>query len=123
MPLIEQRDKLSVALTELTSNVASVREELTKVESEHIMTSHKNVELAAKMLDLADEANVQKREDIIDPRTRQQLDDLEEAMKISHWRWRIMKGTVSATIVGSGIDWARDPKLLDIVLDNDDDEG
>jgi len=74
------------------------------------------------MLALTNEAKTQKKEDITDPKVRQQLDELEDEMKINRQRWRIMKGTVSATIAGSGIDWARDTKLLEIVLDNDGDE-
>jgi hypothetical protein len=75
------------------------------------------------MIALAEEANTQRKDDIDDPKVRQQLDELELAMRTSRQRWRIMKGTASATIAGSGIDWARDPKLLEIVLDNDGDEG
>ena len=74
------------------------------------------------MLALAEEANTRKKEDINDPKVLQQLDEQEALMKISRQRWRIMKGTASATIAGSGVDWARDPKLLEIMLDGDGDE-
>jgi len=89
------------------------------VESEHMVVARQNVELAAEMLALAAQAKEQNKVDIEDPGGRQQLEELEAAMKLSRQRWRIMKGTASATIVGSGIDWARDPKLLEIVLDDD----
>ena len=92
------------------------------VESEHMVTARKNAELAATMLALAEEADTKRKEDIDDPKARQQLDELEVKMKTSRQRWRIMKETASATIAGSGIDWARDPKLLEIVLDNDGNE-
>ena len=75
------------------------------------------------MLALAQEANTQRKEDIEDPTVRQELEDLEAEMRISRQRFRIMKGTASATIAGSGIDWARDPKLLEIVLDEDGNDG
>lgn len=123
MPLIQQRDNLSITLTELSTRVLSARNELKKVESEHIVTARKNAELATTMLALAEEANTERKEDIDDPKERQQLDELEASMKTSRQRWRIMKGTASATIAGSGIDWARDPNLLEIVLDNDGNEG
>jgi hypothetical protein len=74
------------------------------------------------MLALAEEADTKRKEDIDDPKARQQLDELEVKMKTGRQRWRIMKETASATIAGSGIDWARDPKLLEIVLDNDGNE-
>jgi hypothetical protein len=96
---------------------------LTKVESEHVVVARKNVELSASMLALAEEANTQRKEDIKDPRVREELDELEAAMKLSRQKFRIMKATASATIAGSGVDWARDPKLLEIVLDDDGEEG
>jgi len=99
------------------------RNELIKLESENIVIARKNTELATIMIALAEEANMQRKDDIDDPKVRQQLDELELAMRTSRQRWRIMKGTASATIAGSGVDWARDPKLLEIVLDNDGDEG
>lgn len=88
-----------------------------------MVTARKNAELATTMLSLAEEADTQRKEDINDPKARQQLDELEVSMKTSRQRWRIMKGTAAATIAGSGLDWARDPKLLEIVLDNDGNEG
>ena len=96
---------------------------MTTVESEHIAVARHNVELAGTMLALADEAKTQREGDINDPKLRQQLYELEDDIKISRQRWRIMKGTASATISGSGVDWARDPDLLAIVLDDDGDEG
>jgi hypothetical protein len=87
-----------------------------------MVTARKNAELATTMLALAEEADTQRKEDIDDPKVRQQLDELEASMKTSRLRWRIMKGTASATIAESGVDWTRDPKLLEIALDNDGDE-
>jgi hypothetical protein len=87
-----------------------------------MVTARKNAELATMMLALAEEADTKRKEDIDDPKARQQLDELEVKMKTGRQRWRIMKETASATIAGSGIDWARDPKLLEIVLDNDGNE-
>jgi hypothetical protein len=93
-----------------------------KVESEHAVKSKENVELSDRMLALAEEANTRK-EDIEDSKARKQLDELDGDVKTSRQRWRIMKGTASGTIVGSGVDWARDPNLLEIVLDEDGAEG
>ncbi|RDW72055.1 hypothetical protein BP5796_08089 [Coleophoma crateriformis] len=119
LPLIEQRDQLSVAFAELTSKVRSAREELTETESEHILLARENVQLAATMMSLADEAKKQNRDVIVDPKSRTQLDELDQGVRDSRQKWRIMKGTTSAIIAGSGVDWARDPKLLEIVLDAD----
>ncbi|KAG4415898.1 hypothetical protein IFR04_010973 [Cadophora malorum] len=122
LPLVEKRDQLSITLTKLATQERSVRDQLTKVEMENAAMARKNADLAARMLALADEANIQRKEDIEDPKLRNQLDELESEMKLSRQKWRIMKGTASATIAGSGVDWTRDSKLRDIVLDNDGDE-
>ncbi|CAD6447165.1 1ea32faf-a776-4f99-93b4-c9be746414a3 [Sclerotinia trifoliorum] len=121
LPLIEKRDALSENLAQISNNLQSSREELIKESSENIITGRKNVELATKMIALAEEANSQGKENIQDPEVRAELDELEGAMKNSRQRWRIMKNTASAVVVGSGVDWARDPKLLEIVLDDDGD--
>ncbi|TGO09672.1 hypothetical protein BTUL_0157g00090 [Botrytis tulipae] len=122
LPLIEKRDAMSENLAQISSKIQSSREESMRESSENIITGRKNIELATEMLALAEEANSQGKENIQDPDIRAQLDELEGAMKNSRQRWRIMKNTASAVIVGSGIDWARDPKLLEIVLDDDGDQ-
>lgn len=111
-----------MTLAKLSSQALSAENELMRVESEHITTAQKNVALASEMLALADTAKTQKKEDIEDPKLRAKLDQLEAAMRSSRQRWRILKGTASATIAGSGVDWARDPRLLEIVMDDDDDD-
>jgi hypothetical protein len=101
--------------------VLAAKESLTKIEVEHILVARKNTELATTMIALAEEASTQK-DDIKDPKTREQLDELEQALKTSRQRWRIMKGTASAVVAGSGMDWARDEVLRELVLDNESDE-
>lgn len=119
LPFIEQRDDLSIALTQLSKKVSTAREELIQVQKEHIITARNNTELAALMTTLAKEASMQKKENIKDSKTRQQFDEVGKSSRASKRKWRIMKGTASATIVGSGVDWARDPELLEIVLDDE----
>ncbi|PBP24699.1 hypothetical protein BUE80_DR004493 [Diplocarpon rosae] len=119
LPLVQKRDQLSITLTALSTQVRTARNELTNLEAENIKIARTNAALATKMLALIEDAHTPRTEEIEDSRLRSQLGDLQSQMKLSRRRWRIMKGTASATIAGSGIDWARDPELLDIVLDND----
>jgi hypothetical protein len=123
LPLIQQRDTASEKLAQLSNSVYSAREEINKVSIEHTVVARKNVELSNEMLSLADQANANGKNDIKDPKVRAELDRLEAEMKTSKQRWRVMKNTASAVIVGSGVDWARDTKLLEIVLDDDGDDG
>lgn len=123
LPLIQERDKLAVTLSGLSTKLLTENEELRRVESEHMIISRENVALSAQMLELAAEADTKRKEDIEDPKARRQLEELEVDVKASKQRWRIMKGTASGTIAGSGVDWARDPKLLEIVLDKEGEDG
>jgi hypothetical protein len=119
LPLLRQRDALSITLAQVSNEVLTARAELRQVEHENIVMARENAELAKAMLALADEVNTQKKENITDPALRERLSDLEMDMKDSRRKWRIIKGTASAVITGSGVDWARDPVLVDIVLDNE----
>jgi len=85
--------------------------------------AQKNAELAKEMLALAEEFNTQRKEDVKDAKVRAQLDELEQSVKTSRQRWRIMKGTISGVIAGSGVDWASDKVLRELVLDDDGDGG
>ncbi|KAA8567368.1 hypothetical protein EYC84_010393 [Monilinia fructicola] len=100
LPLIEKRDIFSENLAQISNKLQSSREELMR----------------------ESKTSSQGKESIQDSEVRAQLDELERDMKKSRQRWRIMKNTTSAVIVGSGIDWARDPELLEIVLDDDEDQ-
>ncbi|KAI9738931.1 MAG: hypothetical protein M1818_005245 [Claussenomyces sp. TS43310] len=120
-PIIQARDEASVSLADLSWKVLSTTEKLTRVETEHMLTARENAELAKKMLSLAQEADTPK-EAITDPSIRQQLDSLEESLRASKQRWRIMKGTTSGIVAGSGVDWTRDATLRELVLDHEDDD-
>lgn len=120
LPLIHERDASSIKLANLSTDILKAREDLRQIESENMIINKENAELSSRMIVLAGEANQHKKEEITDMRLRQQLDKLESEVKGSRQKWRIMKSTASATIVGSGVNWARDPSLLKIVLDDED---
>lgn len=83
------------------------------------MAARKNAQLAETVTDLSQKVQSHSKQDIRDSKVRTELDGLEAALRESRQRWRIMKGTASATVAGSGIDWVRNPALLDIVLDKE----
>ncbi|KAG4440302.1 hypothetical protein IFR05_004209 [Cadophora sp. M221] len=122
LPLVEKREQRSFAHTKLATQVRSAEDQLIMAQEENVKIARKNAELATKMLALADEANVQRKEDIQDFKLRSQLDELEGEMKLSRQKWRIMKETASAAIAGSGVDWISDLKLRGIVMGGDGDE-
>lgn len=75
--------------------------------------------MAAEVLTLAHAADQNKAESTDDPAVMEEMSRLEKELKTSRQRWKVMKGTASAVVAGSGIDWVKDAELRDIVLDPD----
>jgi len=118
LPLIKRRDVLSMAHTNLSSSLSSSLAALTTAETENILASRTNRELAVTLLDLAGELKTQDAH-VKDPIVRSKLETLEHENRIRKSRWRIMKSVLGATVVGSGVDWARDDVLRELVMDNE----
>lgn len=120
LPLINERDILSMVHGSLTSKVTSSSTALAATEKSNIMANEKNKELAQTLLALAEKMKTQSVEEIDNEKLRAQLQELENRMRMSRRRWRIMKSIVSGMIVGSGINWAEDEVLRDLVMDDED---
>ncbi|KAI1137831.1 centromere protein H (CENP-H)-domain-containing protein [Hypoxylon sp. FL0543] len=124
LPVLEQRDQSSSTLAHQSTELRALLNEITEVESQSIRLGRENVDLASKLLDLAEQMNRTKEEAVnTDPERAAEIARLEGEVKLSRQRWRVLKGTASAVVAGSGVDWSRDAELRDIVLDpeNDDD--
>lgn len=80
----------------------------------------KNRELTEELMDLVQQTKPKRTEEIEDPRLRAQITNLEREIKPLIQKLRILKSLVAGSIVGSGVDWARDPTLLGLVLDDED---
>ncbi|EOO02469.1 hypothetical protein UCRPA7_2041 [Phaeoacremonium minimum UCRPA7] len=117
LPLVEERDLASVSVAQLSTELRGVLDRITEVESESLRVSRKNVELASEVLRLAEEANREKEDAIEDQHAKAEIERLERELKVSRQRWKVMKGTASAVIAGSGVDWASDAELREMVLD------
>lgn len=124
--VLEQRDASAMTLANQSTELEKLRDELIQVESRRMRLSRENVGLASEMLRLAERSNHPSSE--TDPAAAgdhrgAEIARLGTQVRASRRRWRIVKGTASAIVAGSGVDWARDPELTDIVLDpeNEDD--
>jgi hypothetical protein len=97
--------------------------DLTDVESRSLRLSRENVALAERLLNLAKQTDQGKTEVLAgDSEHASEIAGLEAGVKASRQRWRVLKGTASAIVAGSGVDWARDAELRDVVLDPAEDE-
>ena len=118
-PLVNQRDALSIAQTNLSKMLQFTLNELTSAATENIVTMKKNQELTATLLSLTDQLKNPKIEDIDDFDLRAQVENLDVELKEAKRRRRIVKSLVVAVVAGSGVDWAKDEELLDLVLDDE----
>lgn len=120
LPYIQQRDQAAISVAKLASTTGELRGQATQAQSEAQRATRRNVELAAEIMALV--AQVKEKSGYTrDERTQQEIQRMEGELKSSRQRWRIMKGIVSGVVAGSGVDWARDETLRDLVLDPEDD--
>jgi hypothetical protein len=104
-----------------TSKLASTTRALSTAEQGNIVANQKNRELAQTMLALAEQMKSQSVQDIEDLQLRQQVDAVEKELRDSRRRAKTLKGILSAMIVGSGINWAADEGLTELVMDYEED--
>ncbi|KAK7226360.1 hypothetical protein V2G26_014363 [Clonostachys chloroleuca] len=117
---VEKRDEASIAVAKFASERGELRDKATKAQSKLLARAGHNAELASKLLELV--ARIDEKKGQQDNSAAQEaLREFEGALAASRRRWRVIKGVTSGLIVGSGIDWARDDRLRDIVLDPEDD--
>jgi hypothetical protein len=122
LPLIAENDTLSMVHGTLSARLASSTRALCTAEQANIAANQKSRDLSQTMLALAEELKSQSAKDIEDPNLRSEIDAVEKELKESRKRAKTLKGILSAMIVGSGINWAADEALCELVMD-DEDEG
>ncbi|KAI9793484.1 MAG: hypothetical protein M1835_007203 [Candelina submexicana] len=120
LPLIERRDLLSMAHTQLSTDASTLNDSLSALMADNIRLSGKNRGLARILIELAEDLKTSIADDVKDARLRSQLEQLKEENRIRKSRWRLMKGVVSTVVVGSAVDWARDDELRELVIDKED---
>ncbi|KAH7400571.1 centromere protein H (CENP-H)-domain-containing protein [Phaeosphaeria sp. MPI-PUGE-AT-0046c] len=121
-PMIAENDTISMIHGSVSSKLVSTQRAISTAAQANIIASRKNRELSATMLDLAEQMKAQTANDIEDPRLRAKVSAVEKELKDSRRKTKTLKGVLSAMIVGSGINWAADETLTELVMD-DEEEG
>ncbi|KAE8860456.1 hypothetical protein PTNB73_08066 [Pyrenophora teres f. teres] len=119
LPLIAENDTMAMVHGLETSKLAGVRRALSVAEQGNILAKQKNSELAQTMVALAEEMKKQSAQDIEDAQLRQRVEGVEKEVKESRRRVRTVRGMLSAMVVGSGINWAADEALTELVMDDE----
>ncbi|EER37148.1 conserved hypothetical protein [Histoplasma capsulatum H143] len=121
LPLINRRDLLSLIYVNLSRAHGSCTQSLSNTKVDGMHGTAKTQELVQTLLGLTS-AEKSRREAITDPALISQLEAQEKETKAERASWVTMKRVVSALIVASGIDWAADEALHDLVVDDEDDD-
>ena len=114
---IQQRDAAATKTAVLCSDLHVARSRLAELEVKSLQVSHQNVKPAAEVLRLAGRTPERTARSVEAGPFGHEIGMLEGQVKSSHQRWRVMKGAASAIVAGGGIEWARDERLKDLVLD------
>jgi hypothetical protein len=122
LPLISENNVVSLLHGSLAAKLATTTQALSIAEQGNIAANERNRDLSKSLLALTDRIGSQSVEDIEDPHLREKVQAVEKELRESRRRMRNLKGILSGMIVGSGIDWAEDEVLCELVMD-DEDEG
>ena len=86
-------------------------------DTQHFVGIRKTQELEETVTDLEGKLDNIDAAAMEHPAFAEQLRAARVNTKVAKGRWRMMKSVVAAIVAGSGVDWASDPNLLEIVLD------
>ncbi|KAL9067965.1 MAG: hypothetical protein Q9157_006636 [Trypethelium eluteriae] len=120
LPLVNARDSLSMLQSQLVTELRETHTKLSETERANLVAVQKNREFTQELMGLVEETKPKATNEVGDPGARAQLASLERDIKPLKQKWRVLKGLLAGAIVGSGVDWARDPVLQDLVLDDED---
>ncbi|KAF3483809.1 uncharacterized protein GIQ15_03133 [Arthroderma uncinatum] len=118
LPLINRRDVLSLAYENLVTSHTSCIRELSNAEASNMQSIKQNQELVQSLLELTN-SEKSPEDEISDPQLKEELDSLKTENRQKKADWTRVKRIVSASIAASGVDWASDEKLENLVLDDD----
>jgi F0F1-type ATP synthase assembly protein I len=97
-------------------------ETLVSTQAENAQVVKRNAELAQELCELAETIKAEARASAAEPETQAAIERLKAKVINARRKWRIMKSLVSAIVAGSGVNWAQDEELRDLVIDDEDDE-
>ncbi|KAK7755587.1 hypothetical protein SLS62_002522 [Diatrype stigma] len=125
-PPLSSRDASAAAMARQTASLRDVLNALAEVEGQALRASRANAAQAGEVLRLAAE----RHQDLaaaaasgdLDAGLAGEMAALEAQVRASRRKWRVVKRAASAIVAGSGVDWARDAELREIVLDEAEEE-
>lgn len=114
--MVNRRDLTSLVYENLANARTATLKELTSAEVDNLQLLESNQALTTELLAVTAQ-ETSWRDRISDDEVIQQVEAEEQEYRKVRAQRDTLKSVVSALVVGSGIDWARDEKLRDLVLD------
>ena len=105
----------------MVSTSQSLLRETTSAEADNLKSLQRNRTLTATLQDLSTNFHDQQHKAVGASGLSAQLEQAREETAVAKKRHRIMKSVLAAVIAGSGVDWARNDSLRDLILDEEDD--
>ncbi|PHH73579.1 hypothetical protein CDD82_5379 [Ophiocordyceps australis] len=121
LPLVQRRDQAAKSVANHSLDIGALDGDLIQTQVEATRTTRANVKSAAALCELIDSQRRHGDSAHISSAAQHELLRLEAHVRSSRQRWRLIKGVTSSVIVGSGVDWTHNDKLLGMVFDVDDD--
>ena len=119
-PLLDRRDTLEMASTNMSAQLRSVTEDISETEAKTLGISETNRGLASELLALVSKINEQTNAAKAEPQLKAGISDAKDEADTARTQWRIMKSVVAVIVAGSGVSWAKNSELRDLVLDAED---
>jgi len=120
LPLINERDVLAMLQSSMAEDLSATIAELASTEQSLNALNQKNQDLAQTLFALIDQTQPPSVEEVDDPTVRTQIETLDTEVRESKRLWRLTKSIVANVVVGSGVNWAQDEALQELVLDDED---
>lgn len=108
--------------TNLAISLHNTLKEVARVEADHLHVMRENQASAASLRSLARQVKTEKENIMATPDFEERLVKAQDDMVAARRRWRTMKAVVSAVVAASGVDWAQDDYLRELVLDDEEEE-
>lgn len=117
---MNRRDILGIAQTNLSARLNFTLKAMTTAEAESIGALEKNRKLTKSLFGVISQLRSQREAALHEADSGALVDKLKGEARTAERRWKIMKSFVSAVIVGSGVDWARNEELRQAVVHKED---
>lgn len=114
------RDVLAMLHGDVSDKLAAYEIRGSDAEREIRRINLVNAQLAKEVVELAEIIRAPKTEDVEDDDMREKLKQADEDVARAKRKWRVLKSLTAGIVVASGVDWAGDEELTELVLDDED---